>query len=58
MADVFSSHSSGLSSPATNGEAVTASNSTDLAQTSRAIYDRMLELYRKQPNLSQRSMES
>jgi hypothetical protein len=38
MADTFSSHAPSLASPATNGVAVTASDSTDLAQTSRAIY--------------------
>lgn len=38
MADVFENHSAGLSSPATNGETVSKSDSTNLAQTSRAIY--------------------
>lgn len=38
MADNFSTFSPDLSSPCMNGVAVTPHNSTDLAQTSRAIF--------------------
>jgi len=38
MADAFSTHSPSLMTPCMNGEAVTPHNSTDLAQTSRAIF--------------------
>lgn len=36
--DNYSHHSPGLSSPATNGEAVTPSDSVSLTKTSRALY--------------------
>jgi hypothetical protein len=38
MADTFSGHSNGLSSPAAQAAAVTPSDSTDLANASRALY--------------------
>lgn len=38
MSDNFSSHSSGLESPATRAAEVTPNDSTDLTYTSRALY--------------------
>ena len=38
MADIFESYSTGLESPAFNAEAITPSDSVDLAQTTRAVY--------------------
>ena len=38
MADIFSGHSNGLSSPAALAAAVTPSDSTDLPTSSRALY--------------------
>jgi len=38
MADNFTSYSSGLDSPAINAEAITPSNSVNMANTSRGIY--------------------
>ncbi|WP_026782964.1 spike base protein, RCAP_Rcc01079 family [Pleomorphomonas koreensis] len=38
MADTFSGHSNGLGSPAAQAAAVTPSDSTDLANASRALY--------------------
>ena len=38
MADQFEEYKSGLDSPASNAVAVTPSDVTDLAQTTRAIY--------------------
>ena len=38
MADDFSDHSSTLTSPALNGAPITASDSVDLSNTTRAVY--------------------
>ncbi len=38
MADKFGSFAGGLESPAANGAAITPSDTTDLTQTTRALY--------------------